>query len=292
MRALISCLLLSNLVHGEPNRPAIFTRILRDPASTGAAIHLENGELCRIHPGRNQVVVTTRGGQSATRKTVKSAQSIYSCAVARDGRVALAAPGLLVVEDPERHSAKPLPLDTFVPVRVHFDHEGHLWAVGYLDVNTPEQSHLIVVKYARDLSSARRLSIPFPTGEELPHPSALVHVASSKSDLVILSPLRDELVLIARDNPTAAGLRHRPLPEPQTPSLVTGLGVTAEGVIAISVQQSRKDGNWYQLLRWDTLQNAWSKLGEPGSQPKVLLGAEGDSLLLFRPPNYEWVIAR
>jgi hypothetical protein len=293
MRALFPCLLLTTLLRAEPGRPSAFTQLLRDPGTTGTAIHLENGELCRVRPGSNEVVVTTRRGQKAIRKTIKSTKGIHSCAIASDGRVAFAAPALLIVEDPARETAKPLPLGKFSPVRVHFDHEGQLWVVGYLDVDTPEQDNLIVWKYNKDLSAVSRLSIPFSTGEDdAPHPSALVHVASGKSDFVVLSPLRNELVLIARDNATATGVRHQPLPQFSTPSLITGLAATAEGVLAISVQESRKDGNWYRLLRWEPLQRDWLKIGEPTSQPRILLGAQGDSLMLFRPPNYEWLTAR
>lgn len=292
MRALFLCLVLTTLLRAEPNRPIAFTQLLGDPATTGTAIHLENGELCRIRPGSNEVVVTTRRGQKAIRKTIKTTKAVHSCAIASDGRIALAAPALLVVEDPARHTAKPIPLGKFAPVRIHFDHEGLLWAVGYLDVDTPEQDHLIVMKYSRDLDTAARLSIPFSAGEDVAHPSALVHLASSKSDLVILSPLRGQVVLIARDNPTGTGIRHLLLPRPATPSLITGLASTAEGVLAISVQESREDGNWYLVLRWDPAQREWLKMGEPTSQPGILLGAQGDSLMLFRPPHYEWLNAR
>lgn len=296
MRACLPCLLLITtalLLDAEPNRPLVFTQLLRDPATTGTAIHLENGELCRLRPGSNEVVVTTRHGQAATRKTVKSIKGIHSCAISSDRRMAFAAPGLIVVEDSARHTTKELTLGKFSPVRVHFDHEGQLWAIGYLDAaDTPEQDHLVVIKYDRDLATAARLSIPFSTGEDVPHPSALIFVASSKSDIVILSPLRNQLILIARDNATGTGIRHHLLPPFATESLITGIGVTAEGVVAISVQESRKDGNWYRLLRWDVLQNTWRKLGEPTSEPKILLGAQGDSLMLFRPPNYDWITAR
>ncbi len=172
----------------------------------------------------------------------------------------------------------------FVPIRLMFAPNGHLWAVGMVKDSSYRETprHDILWEFDGDGQFVRS-TFPVDSITAVGHPAQQALLATNGSTLGFYSPLANEY--IETDGAGAVLSRTRVSPAWTKATIIAGLALTANGNVYLGGSQ----GGQPVLYRLDRRQAQFVPVEIPPVNGPVkvttLLGADGNDLLFYAKPS-------
>ena len=195
--------------------------------------------------------------------------------------------------DPSGKTTEIRQLSNLAVSRITFDSKGNLWAIGCVpgyQIKKGDPQDILVRGFDPNGSLLQSIDIPYSFDPGLHwRPVVGSFLSSSEKQLVILTPQRNDLILISLTDGSSQ-VRHF-----QTPSssikLVSGFGVSKGGGIymsAIQVSPTNPHSEQAVFYRWDDGPATWKQIEldyAGGKKLHSLLGVDGDRFLAMRGPT-------